>query len=68
MDTSTKTRFPSRQQYTGGGGHSLHEDDDVVDLDAGHGAEGAAGEEEEEEQSRGGLQLASEPALPSAAP
>lgn len=23
--------------------HSLHEDDDVVDLDAGHGAEGAAG-------------------------
>lgn len=26
-------------------GHSLHEDDDVVDLDAGHGAEGAAGRE-----------------------
>lgn len=23
--------------------HSLHEDDNVVDLDAGHGAEGAAG-------------------------
>lgn len=40
-----------------------------MDLDAGHGAEGAADEEEEEEeQSRGGLLLASEPALPSAAP
>lgn len=25
--------------------HSLHEDNDVVDLDAGHGAEGAAGGE-----------------------
>lgn len=79
VDTSAMTRFPSRQQYKvadgsvspgsdesgGGGGHSLHEDDDVVDLDAGHGAEGAAGEEE---QSRSSLQLASEPALPSAAP